>query len=523
LYDTLLDDLDHSSSHQVEEDHELDTDDKSDASLEISDDLDDETIGLEDDEELLDAEADDLSDIGDAESWSDDPVRMYLTQMGEIPLLTRQQEIMLAKRIEITRARFRHKVLECDYVMQHAIRVLHRVLDGDLPFDRTVQVSVTDRLEKEQILGRLPHNLKTLDVLIKRNRRDYQTATSKALPLEVRREAWRRVGLRRRRAVRLVEELGLRTQRIEPMIRNLEDFSRRVDELKARIDEHARTERPAEQREPWLLEFRNILRATQETPTSLRNRVRKLRGVYAEYQDAKRGLSEGNLRLVVSIAKKYRNRGLSFLDLIQEGNAGLMRAVDKFEYRRGFKFCTYATWWIRQAITRAVADQSRTIRIPVHMVETMSRVRNVSRQLLQDLGREPTIEETANASGTCIDETRRVLAMSRYPISLDRPVGNSEDSHFGDLLPDGMAKSPSIGAAQEMLRHRISKVLKTLSYREREIIKLRYGLGDGYSYTLEEVGHIFKVTRERIRQIEAKAVRKLQQPSRSQDLVGFLD
>ena len=198
-----------------------------------------------------------------------------------------------------------------------------------------------------------------------------------------------------------------------------------------------------------------------------------------------------------------------------------MRAVDKFEYRRGFKFCTYATWWIRQAITRAVADQSRTIRIPVHMVETMSKVRNVSRQLLQELGREPTIEETAKAAGTAVDEARRVLAMSRYPISLDRPVGNSEDSHFGDLLPDAGAESPAIGAAQEMLRGRINKVLKTLSYREREIIKLRYGLGDGYSYTLEEVGHIFKVTRERIRQIEAKAVRKLQQPSRSQELVGF--
>jgi RNA polymerase primary sigma factor len=200
-----------------------------------------------------------------------------------------------------------------------------------------------------------------------------------------------------------------------------------------------------------------------------------------------------------------------------------MRAVDKFEYRRGFKFCTYATWWIRQAITRAVADQSRTIRIPVHMVETMSRVRNVARQLLQEFGREPTMEETARRAKTTVDEARRVLAMSRYPISLDRPVGNSEDSQFGDLLPDSGAESPSIGASQEMLRHRINRVLKTLSYREREIIKLRYGLGDGYSYTLEEVGHIFKVTRERIRQIEAKAVRKLQQPSRSQELVGFLD
>jgi RNA polymerase primary sigma factor len=338
-----------------------------------------------------------------------------------------------------------------------------------------------------------------------------------------RRDAWRRLGRRRLRAVRLVEELGLRTQRIESSIKTLEDFSRRVDELQAKIEASRKARSPAADRQTLLAEFRSILQATQETPTSLRRRVQYLKAVYTQYQRAKRGLSEGNLRLVVSIAKKYRNRGLSFLDLIQEGNAGLMRAVDKFEYRRGFKFCTYATWWIRQAITRAVADQSRTIRIPVHMVETMSKVRNVSRQLLQELGREPTIEETAKAAGTAVDEARRVMAMSRYPISLDRPVGNSEDSHFGDLLPDAGVESPAIGAAQEMLRGRINKVLKTLSYREREIIKLRYGLGDGYSYTLEEVGHIFKVTRERIRQIEAKAVRKLQQPSRSQELSGFLD
>lgn len=307
------------------------------------------------------------------------------------------------------------------------------------------------------------------------------------------------------------------------MIRTLDDFSRRVDELKTKVQGSKGDKHLVEQRQQWLGEYRMILVACQETPHSLRNRVAYLKRVYAEYQQAKRELSEGNLRLVVSIAKKYRNRGLSFLDLIQEGNAGLMRAVDKFEYRRGFKFCTYATWWIRQAITRAVADQSRTIRIPVHMVETMSRVRNVSRQLLQELGREPSIEEVAKRSKTSVEEARRVLAMSRYPISLDRPVGNSEDSHFGDLLPDGGAESPATGASQEMLRSRINRVLKTLSYREREIIKLRYGLGDGYSYTLEEVGHIFKVTRERIRQIEAKAVRKLQQPSRSQELVGFLD
>ncbi len=526
MYDALLDSLEDEPISRVDEPLEL-VDDPVEG-LDVDDDLD--RVVLDDEEEHdpeLDLGAEDLLAGVEDESWSDDPVRMYLTQMGEIPLLTRQQEVSLAKQIELTRTRFRHKVLECDYVMQTAVKVLRRVHDGELPFDRTVQVSVTDQLEKHQILGRLPHNLRTLETLLKRNRRDYNVATSKSLAAAQRRAAWRRLGRRRRRAVRLVEELGLRTQRIEPMIKTLEDFSRRIDELRERIRRH-RDDNPAgkgrgKPRDPWVAEYRDFLRRTQESPSSLRNRVAYLKQIYAQYQEAKRGLSEGNLRLVVSIAKKYRNRGLSFLDLIQEGNAGLMRAVDKFEYRRGFKFCTYATWWIRQAITRAVADQSRTIRIPVHMVETMSRVRNVSRKLLQKLGREPTIEETARASETCVDEARRVLAMSRYPISLDRPVGNSEDSHFGDLLPDGCARSPAIGAAHGMLRGRIAKVLKTLSYREREIIKLRYGLGDGYSYTLEEVGHIFKVTRERIRQIEAKAVRKLQQPSRSQELVGFLD
>ncbi len=470
-------------------------------------------------ESARDAESDDH----DQEAGTDDPVRQYLTEMGKIPLLSREREVQLARDIELSRLRFRTKLLECDYVLQMAVRTLRRVHEKKLPYDRTIQVSDNERIEKEEHCRRLRANLSTLEQIIERNRDDYYTAMSRSKPMEERMKAWKDLGLRRRRAARLVEELGLRSQRIENMIETLERFSVRIDELRRWIRESKESGRPKSERNYWIIEYRHTLDLVQETPTSLRNRVREVRKIFAQYQEAKKGLSEGNLRLVVSIAKKYRNRGLSFLDLIQEGNAGLMRAVDKFEHRRGFKFCTYATWWIRQAITRAVADQGRTIRIPVHMVETMSKMRNAQRDLKQKNGREPTLEETAAETNTTVDETRRIMLMERYPISLDRPVGNSEDSHFGDLLPDHSTENPARGATNEMLRKRIYQVLKTLSYREREIIKLRYGLGDGYMYTLEEVGHIFKVTRERIRQIEAKAVRKLQQPSRSQQLVGFLD
>jgi RNA polymerase primary sigma factor len=255
-------------------------------------------------------------------------------------------------------------------------------------------------------------------------------------------------------------------------------------------------------------------------------RVRDVRHRFAEYEEAKRRLSSGNLRLVVSIAKKYRNRGLSFLDLIQEGNTGLMRAVEKYEYRRGFKFSTYATWWIRQAITRSIADQARTIRIPVHMIETMSKIRAVTKKLVQRLGREPTVEEVSAAASVPLEETKRVMKIGRQPISLDRPLGDGDDSTFGEIVEDEKAdgaNNPVNAASHEMLRDKLEQVLGTLTFREREILKLRYGIGDGYTYTLEEVGQIFKVTRERVRQIEAKAVRKLQHPVRARKLEGFLE
>ena len=252
-------------------------------------------------------------------------------------------------------------------------------------------------------------------------------------------------------------------------------------------------------------------------------RVARTAELQKQYDAAKRDLSAGNLRLVVSIAKRYRNRGLSFLDLIQEGNTGLMRAVDKFEYARGYKFSTYATWWIRQAITRAIADQSRTIRVPVHMIDTMSRVRTVTRELVQENGREPSVEETAAAAGLSLDDTRCIMKMSRQPLSLDQPVGDHDDSYFGEFLQDHRDDDPLYDINQELLKHRLDDVMQSLNYREREILRLRYGLTDGYAYTLEEVGKIFSVTRERVRQIEAKAVRKLQQPYRCRGLLGFLD
>jgi RNA polymerase primary sigma factor len=265
------------------------------------------------------------------------------------------------------------------------------------------------------------------------------------------------------------------------------------------------------------------MRITYESPATLLRRIERTDMHRQQYDAAKRELSAGNLRLVVSIAKKYRNRGLSFLDLIQEGNTGLMRAVDKFEYARGFKFSTYATWWIRQAITRAIADQSRTIRVPVHMIDTMSKVRLVTRELIQELGREPTVEETANRAGLTLDDARVVMKMARQPLSLDQPVGDFDDSYFGEFLEDYRDDDPLYETNQEALKFHIQEAMQTLNYREREILRLRYGLADGYAYTLEEVGRIFSVTRERVRQIESKAVRKLQQPYRSKALMSFLD
>ncbi|MBL8809646.1 MAG: RNA polymerase sigma factor RpoD [Planctomycetaceae bacterium] len=461
--------------------------------------------------------------LDDDSRGTEDPIRVYLSQMGEIPLLTREEEIFLAKQIEVTRRRFRRALLSTEFALNYCHETLVKVHRGELPFDRTIKVSMTESLEKEQILGRMPCNLATIEHMRKRDQEDYARLRATDLTTEARAEVSHRMAERRRRCVTLLEELSLRTQRLQPCMKRLEQISNRMTELQEQIDNLRNLTSAVDERKHLQKELDDLILLTQESPASMAAKMAIILQRHIEYDKAMRDLSGGNLRLVVSIAKKYRNRGLTFLDLIQEGNTGLMRAVDKYEYRRGYKFSTYATWWIRQAITRAIADQARTIRVPVHMIETMTKLRAAARVLLQDIGREPTVEEMAEAAGVPLDEARRVMRISRQPISLDKPIGEGEDSAFGDFIEDRGNDSPVSNAASEMLKDKIDTVLKTLTYREREIIKLRYGLGDGYTYTLEEVGRIFKVTRERVRQIEAKAVRKLQHPVRSRQLQGFLE
>jgi len=438
----------------------------------------------------------------------DDPVRLYLAQMGAIPLLKRDEEIALAKEIEAARNCFRREVLGCGGALRQVVDLLQRVQDGELTFDRTMQGSSPDRLPKEQVLERLPHHLARLHELLARDHVDFEKLLAADGAEKSRQALQRAIADRRAQALTLVEELGLRTSKLQGIARNLEKSALRMGKLA----EDGAAE-----------ELRTLVLETLEEPPALRQRLGVIRQHLAVLSKARRTLAAANLRLVVSVAKGYRNRGLTFLDLIQEGSAGLMRAVDKYEHSRGFKFSTYATWWIRQAMSRAIADLSRTIRIPVHVGQTMRKLRKVSQELEQTLGREPTIEELAAAAGISLAEAQRAFEVGRDPISLDRPLSESATNNLGDFIVEGGVPAPDEAAMRQTLRDRLQQVLGTLAMREREILKLRFGLGDGFAYTLEEVGRVFRVTRERVRQIEAKAIDKLRHPSRSHQLESFLD
>jgi len=497
------------------------------------------------DKEQIDDDQDDFSDIiGDEtgrgntttkkktkvkeeEERIDDPVRMYLTQMGAFSLLKRHEEISLAKTIDVTRKGFRKKILESTYCMCKILDLLYQVRDGEISFDKALRVSGFRDISKKELQDRLVTNTHTLKKQLEVSQREYKIVQAKKTSEKKRREIIERINMRHRRGSIMLEELGIRTKNVEEMIEEMREYNNGMIQLRQEINRLKRKRTLSEADKLALAraekDFKEREMVVGEDIDALERRVNMVDNLYRNYDKSKRLLSSGNLRLVVSIAKKYRNRGMPFLDLIQEGNTGLMKAVEKYEYWRGYKFSTYATWWIRQAVTRSIADQARTIRIPVHMVETMSKIRNVSRKLVQESGGEPTIEEIAREARISVDECKRVLKISSHPISLDRPIGDGDDSYFGDFLEDKRVDSPVTAASHEMLRDKIGHVLQTLTYREREIIKLRFGLGDGYTYTLEEVGKRFNVTRERVRQIEAKAIKKLQHPIRSRRLSGFID
>ncbi len=466
------------------------------------------------------------SDAGDVH----DPVRMYLSEMGSIPLLSREEEVTLAKQIELTCKRFRKRALESPIAIDYVMKLYEKVQQNRESIDKIMRTTSPSGLGKNDILARLPSHIATLTAISNQNTEAWKKLEDDSLPAARREAIYAEFRTRQRRTAILLEELGLRTKRILPIKERIEKLSRESRRLRQEIAELKSKGNRATTIERRRLEnaedkLKQIRFKVKEPLERLHMRARHINQRYRAYQVVKQKLSSGNLRLVVSIAKKYRHRGLSFIDLIQEGNTGLMKAVEKYEYRRGYKFSTYATWWIRQAITRAIADQARTIRIPVHMIETMSKLRRVTKQLVQERGREPTIEEISKAAEIPLPEARRVMRISRHPISLDRPIGSgdADESHFGDFIEDKSAESPVNVASYEMLKDKIHVVLKSLSYREREIIKLRYGIGDDYTYTLEEVGRKFNVTRERVRQIEAKALRKLQHPVRSRKLEGFLE
>ena len=453
-----------------------------------------------------------------------DAIELYLKQIGEVPLLTRDEEIAVAKRLEESRERYRCATLSTDFVLQATVALFEQIREARVPIYKAIEVYMGNIADKRRLMGLLPRNQQALKELLRENRDDFALVICGDQPARRRREAWRRVVRRRRKAVRLVEELRPRIERLLPAFEDLSRILKRMGTLGQRLARLRGASGTGLEARQLRSELEHLMRVAVESPSTLRHRIGRVLKWRGQWEDARRELSRRNLRLVVSIAKRYRYRGLSFLDLIQEGNTGLMRAVDKFEYQRGFKFCTYATWWIRQAVTRGIADKNRTIRIPSHMKGKMGKVQEATEQLMQTGDPRPTLEKTAELAGLSVEETHRALKGGRLPLSLDQPLRRQGDEDpRRDFVPDHREDNPLDIASHGQLRGRIDEVLDVLSWRERSIIELRYGLGDGYSYSLKEIAQVFRVSRERVRQIQSKALEKLQQSEPSGKLQGFLE